>query len=61
MQKWELELEAEECRRRALCYLGRPEAPILLHMAQEFDRLAEGGSAASRRRGDSSGEKRRPG
>lgn len=35
-----LEEEAEECRRKALCYLGRPEAPLLLKVAREFDRLA---------------------
>lgn len=34
------EEEAEECRRMALCYLGRPEAPFLLRVAREFDRLA---------------------
>ncbi len=61
MQKWELELEAEDCRRKAFCFLGRPEAPILLRMAREFDRLAEEGSAASRRRGDQAGEKRQLG
>jgi hypothetical protein len=32
--------EAESCRRRALAYVGRPEAPILLRIAEEFDRLA---------------------
>ncbi len=46
MHKWELQLEAEECRRQAHCYLGRPEAPVLLHMAREFDRLAAEGPAA---------------
>lgn len=29
-----------ECRRKALAYLGRPEAPFLLRVAREFDRLA---------------------
>jgi hypothetical protein len=32
--------EAENCRLKALSYLGKPEAPFLLHVAQEFDRLA---------------------
>lgn len=32
--------EAEECRRKALDYLGRPEAPFLMKVAREFDRLA---------------------
>ncbi len=60
MHKWELQLEAEECRRQAHCYLGRPEAPVLLHMAQEFDRLAAEGPPGRQRRGDSTGEERRP-
>jgi hypothetical protein len=34
------EEEAEECRRKALAYLGRPEAPFLMRVAREFDRLA---------------------
>lgn len=34
------EEEAEDCRRKALAYLGRPEAPFLLRLAREFDRLA---------------------
>jgi hypothetical protein len=32
--------EAENCRRKALAYLGRPEASLLLRVAREFDRLA---------------------
>ena len=32
--------EAEECRRKALTYLGRPEASFLLRVARQFDRLA---------------------
>jgi hypothetical protein len=32
--------EAEDCRRKALSYLGRPEAPFLLRVAREFDRLS---------------------
>lgn len=31
---------AEECRQKALSYLGKPEAPFLLRVAREFDRLA---------------------
>ena len=34
--------EAEICRRRALAYLGRPEASFLLRVAREFERLAQG-------------------
>jgi hypothetical protein len=33
--------EAEDCRRKALSYLGRPEATFLIHVAREFDKLAE--------------------
>lgn len=32
--------EAEDCRQKALAYLGRPEATLLLRVAREFDRLA---------------------
>ena len=35
-----LEQEAEDCRRKALAYVGRPEATFLLRVAREFDRLA---------------------
>ena len=41
MDHHSLQDEAEECRRRALAYLGRPEAGFLLRAAREFDRLAE--------------------
>jgi len=34
------EEEAEDCRRKALAYVGQPEAPFLLRIAREFDRLA---------------------
>jgi hypothetical protein len=30
---------AENCRRQALSYLGRPEAPFLLRLAREFERI----------------------
>lgn len=32
--------EAETCRRRALAYLGRPEATFLISAASAFDELA---------------------
>ena len=32
--------EADDCRRRALTYLGRPEAQFLLRVAREFERLS---------------------
>jgi hypothetical protein len=31
--------EAEACRRKALRYLGKPEAPFLLQVARAFDDL----------------------
>jgi hypothetical protein len=40
MQLSPFDEEAEHCRRQALAYLGRPEAPFLLKVAREFDRLA---------------------
>ncbi len=61
MDKSTLHHEADDCRRRALCFLGRPEARFLLRIAREFDRLSEEGSGASRRRRNLSGEKRRSG
>jgi hypothetical protein len=36
----ELVSEAANCRRKALTYLGRREAPFLLRVAREFERLA---------------------
>jgi hypothetical protein len=32
--------QAESCRRQAHQYVGRPEAPFLLRIAQAFDELA---------------------
>lgn len=32
--------EAQNCRRKALVYLGRAEGSFLLHIAREFERLA---------------------
>jgi len=34
------EEEAEDCRRKALAYVGQPEATFLLSVARQFDRLA---------------------
>jgi Uri superfamily endonuclease len=34
------EEEAEDCRRKALAYVGQAEASFLLRVAREFDRLA---------------------
>lgn len=31
--------EAETCRRRAMAYVGKPEATFLLRAAEEFERL----------------------
>ena len=41
--------EAETCRLNALSYLGKPEAPFLLRVAREFERLA---AQRNRYRGD---------
>jgi len=35
-----LENEAEECRRKAIDYAGKPEAQFLLRLARSFDELA---------------------
>jgi hypothetical protein len=32
--------EAEDCRRKALAYIGMPEGPFLLKLAQAFDELS---------------------
>ena len=34
------EEEAENCRRKALAYVGQPEAMFLIEVARQFDRLA---------------------
>ncbi|MBA2466728.1 MAG: hypothetical protein H0V46_03885 [Sphingomonas sp.] len=45
--------EAEECRHKALAYLGRPEADFLIRAAKAFDELADGdGRFAFRRQPD---------
>jgi hypothetical protein len=40
MHQSDLQAEAEACRKKALAYLGRPEATFLLKAAREFERLA---------------------
>ncbi len=35
--------EAEQCRREALAYLGKPEATFPLRVGRELDRLAKRG------------------
>jgi len=44
--------QAEQCRRQALCYLGRPEAPFLLQVARAFDDLAQRDSTSRERLAD---------
>jgi hypothetical protein len=46
-----LHANADECRQKARCYLGQPEASFLLRLAGEFERLAEHESAG-RKQGD---------
>ena len=58
MESRALQEEAEECRRKAITYLGKAEAPFLLKIAREFDRLAEEGTSSGRRHGDARGETR---
>lgn len=41
LDRSELAEEAEKCRSQALAYLGTREASFLLHIASEFDRLAD--------------------
>jgi hypothetical protein len=50
-----LQEEAEICRRKAVRYVGQPEASFLLRVASEFDRLADEGAILFLR----DGEKRR--
>jgi len=33
--------EAEDCRRRALAYVGRPEAPFLLRVADALEKVSQ--------------------
>ena len=40
MDDADLYIEADDCRRKALCYLGGPEARFLLRVAREFERLS---------------------
>jgi hypothetical protein len=58
MTRPELRDEAEQCRQRALSYLGKPEAPFLLRVAREFDRLA---AEPMNHAGDRSAGKPQPG
>ena len=39
MDKIGLLEEAENCRRKALAYLGQPEAELLLRVAEAFEEL----------------------
>lgn len=61
MKNLSLHEEAENCRRMAISYLGKPEVPFLLRVAREFDRLAKEDTSLLRRKGDANGEKRRLG
>ena len=47
--------EAADCRQQAFNYLGKPEAPFLLRVAREFERLA-----AERKTNSSDQHSRRP-
>ena len=38
--------EAERTRQQAFSYLGKPEAPFLLRIAREFERLAVHGKGS---------------
>lgn len=40
MAELTFEEEAEDCRRKALAYVGQPEATFLLKVARQFERLA---------------------
>lgn len=40
--------EAERTRQQAFSYLGKPEAPFLLRIAREFERLAVQGKSTDR-------------
>ena len=51
--------EAENCRRQALSYLGKPEAPFLLRVAKAFEDLESGGNRR-RIRDDLDGPTRTP-
>ena len=61
MENQSLHEEAEECRRKAVSYLGKPEAPLLLRIAREFDRIAADGAFSGLRKGDATGANRRLG
>lgn len=40
-----LQHEADHCRREAMRFEGKPEAPFLLHLASAFEELALGSQA----------------
>jgi hypothetical protein len=40
MERTQFAEEAVICRLKALAYVGQPEAPFLLRVAREFERLA---------------------
>jgi hypothetical protein len=42
--------EAEDCRRKALSYLGQPESQFLLRVAREFERIEKERHALGPRR-----------
>lgn len=42
--------QAEDCRRKALAYLGKPEAQFLLRVAREFEDLSRDQNQRWRRR-----------
>jgi desulfoferrodoxin (superoxide reductase-like protein) len=39
MKRIDLLEEAQDCRRRALTYVGQPEAKLLLRVAKEFEQM----------------------
>jgi hypothetical protein len=41
MKQIDLLQEAQDCRRRAVSYVGQPEATLLLKVAKEFEQLNE--------------------
>lgn len=41
MHEPDMKEEAENCRRKALAYLGKPEASFLLRVGRAFDKLSE--------------------
>jgi hypothetical protein len=60
MDSLDLREEAEDCRRRALSYLGQPEATFLIRVARELDKLAEQSASSSWGRGEHGAGTRAP-